>query len=284
MPLSSGRGRRPLRAVVGAGTESNNAPPPNKVRDVLTVLELAALALIPLFLAADFSFSARTFHRPRFWRLRAFAVTVGIVVWSTWFALSLGGLLQDVGVFDLTGLGLWGAPVGVLVYEFGHYWYHRAAHRFEWLWRAGHQMHHSAESLDAFGAYWLHPVDAALFTSIQVLVMYPLLGLSPEAGALAALFLTFNAFFQHANIRTPKWVGYFIQRPESHLVHHGRGLHAFNYADLPLWDMLFGTFRNPAAIESQAGFYDGASTRVVEMLAFRDVSRPEEPEAAEAAA
>jgi sterol desaturase/sphingolipid hydroxylase (fatty acid hydroxylase superfamily) len=79
-------------------------------------------------------------------------------------------------------------------------------------------------------------------------------------------------------------VGYFIQRPESHLVHHGRGVHAFNYADLPLWDMVFGTFRNPVAMESEAGFYDGASTRVAEMLAFRDVSRPQEPEAVEAAA
>ena len=254
-----------------------------KGNDVLTVLELAALALIPLFLAADFSFSARAFHRPRFWRLRAGLVTLAIVVWSTWFALTLGGLLADVHVFDLSGLGLWGAPLGVLVYEFGHYWYHRAAHRFDWLWRAGHQMHHSAESLDAFGAYWLHPVDAALFTAIQVLVMYPLLGLAPEAGALAALWLTFNAFFQHANVRTPAWLGYVLQRPESHLVHHGRGVHAYNYADLPLWDMLFGTFRNPATIDAQAGFYDGASSRVAEMIAFQDVSRPPENDAIAAA-
>lgn len=240
------------------------------------VLELAALALLPLFLAADFSFCARRFRKPRFWRLRAFAVSAGIVAWSTWFALTLGGLLEGVSVFDFSGLGPWGAPLGVLVYEFGHYWYHRAAHRFDWLWRAGHQMHHSAESLDAFGAYWLHPIDAALFTAIQVLVLYPLLGLAPEAGALAALWLTFNALFQHANVRTPAWLGYVMQRPEAHLVHHGRGVHAWNYADLPLWDMVFGTFRNPAVIDAEAGFYDGASERVAEMLAFRDVSRPAE--------
>jgi sterol desaturase/sphingolipid hydroxylase (fatty acid hydroxylase superfamily) len=244
---------------------------------MLPLLELAALAMIPLFLLLDPIFAARRFHRPRFWRARAFAVTVAIVVWSTWFALTLGEMLAGVGVFDLSAIGLWGAPVGVLVYEFGHYWYHRAAHRFGWLWRAGHQMHHSAESLDAFGAYWLHPVDAALFTAIQVTVFYPLLGLSPEAGAAAALWLTFNAFFQHANLRTPRWLGYFVQRPESHLLHHGRGVHAYNYADLPLWDMVFGTFRNPAIAAGEtreAGFYDGASSRVLEMLAFRDVSQP----------
>jgi len=40
-------------------------------------------------------------------------------------------------------------------------------------------------------------------------------------------------------------MGYFIQRPEAHCVHHRLGFHYHNFADLSLWDMLFGTFRNP---------------------------------------
>ena len=62
-------------------------------------------------------------------------------------------------------------------------------------------MHHSAESLDAFGAYYLHPFDAVMFTSIGSLVFFPILGVQLEAGILASLFLTFNAMFQHANIK-----------------------------------------------------------------------------------
>jgi sterol desaturase/sphingolipid hydroxylase (fatty acid hydroxylase superfamily) len=50
--------------------------------------------------------------------------------------------------------------------------------------------------------------------------------------------------FQHANGDTPHGLGYLIQRPQSHAIHHQRGVHAFNYADLSLWDMVFGTFRN----------------------------------------
>src|SRR5262249_42877019 len=88
-------------------------------------------------------------------------------------------------------------------YELVHYWYHRAAHRFDWLWRLGHQMHHSAESVDAFGAYYLHPLDALLFTTWAVLVFFPLLGLSPEAGAVAPAFLPFNAPLPHAHLRPP---------------------------------------------------------------------------------
>jgi sterol desaturase/sphingolipid hydroxylase (fatty acid hydroxylase superfamily) len=135
-------------------------------------------------------------------------------------------------------------------------------------------MHHSAESVDAFGAYYLHPVDTFMFTTWGSLVFFPLLGLRPEAGVIGAAFLTFNAMFQHANISTPRWVGYLIQRPESHGVHHERGVHRYNYSDLPLWDMVFGTFRNPAEWNAEAGFYDGASSRIGAMLIGRDVSEP----------
>ena len=43
--------------------------------------------------------------------------------------------------------------------------------------------------------------------------------------------------------------------------------------------MLFGTFRNPRDFAPAAGFYDGASARVLDMLRFRDVAtrRDERP-------
>lgn len=85
---------------------------------------------------------------------------------------------------------------------------------------------------------------------------------------------TFPSMFQHANIRTPRWLGYILQRPESHSRHHARGVHAGNYADLPIFDLLFGTFHNPRYFAAENGFYDGASSRVGEMLRFRDVSQP----------
>lgn len=140
-----------------------------------------------------------------------------------------------------------GAIVGILIYELLHYWYHRGVHRWDVLWRlVGRQMHHSAERVDAFGAYFGHPLDLAVFTSIAVLVLYAVLGLSPEAAGTAAAFLSLNAVFQHTDISTPRWLGYLIQRPESHRVHRGWGVHWFDYSDLPLWDIVFGTFRNPA--------------------------------------
>lgn len=63
-----------------------------------------------------------------------------------------------------------------------------------------------------------------------------------------------------------------MQRPESHSYHHARGIHRDNYADLPVFDILFGTFHNPRDFAPANGFYDGASLRVGEMLLFRDVA------------
>jgi sterol desaturase/sphingolipid hydroxylase (fatty acid hydroxylase superfamily) len=87
----------------------------------------------------------------------------------------------------------------------------------------------------------------------------------------------FFSVFQHANIETPRWIGYFIQRPESHSVHHQKGVHYYNFSDLPLFDIMFGTFRNPQNFPEETGFYHGASSRVLDMLTFHDVS--EEPHA-----
>jgi len=239
-----------------------------------SILEMVGIGLIPGFILLDLLHRHRRYDATRFWRLRALAVTVFTFFLATAIVLFWGGLLADYSLFDASGLGIvGGAALGVFVYEFIHYGYHRAAHQSDFLWRLAHQMHHSTESLDAFGAHYLHPVDAFLFTTWRSLVFFPLLGVQPEAGALGAAFLTFNAMFQHANIRTPRWLGYLIQRPESHAVHHGRGIHRYNYADLPLWDMIFGTFRNPETAPGEVGFYKGASSRLLSMLFFRDVSR-----------
>lgn len=234
------------------------------------------LATIPAFLLLDLVHRHRRVDTPRFWKLRAAVVTAGIFFFTGWVAGLWAQLFDGFSLLDLSALGaVGGAVVGVVVYEFFHYWYHRAAHAWNWLWFAGHQMHHSAEDVDAFGALYLHPFDAAMFTSISSLVFFPLLGVTAEAGVIGALFLTFNATFQHANIKTPQWLGYLIQRPEMHAVHHGRFIHRFNYADLPLWDMVFDTFINPkSTAKLVAGFYPGASARLGELLVGRDVSKP----------
>ena len=58
-------------------------------------------------------------------------------------------------------------------------------------------------------------------------------------------------------------------------MHHEYGVHAWNYSDFPLWDMIFGTFRNPESWEGRAGFDAEASRRIGAMLLFQDVNPPQ---------
>ncbi|MFO0932036.1 MAG: sterol desaturase family protein [Planctomycetota bacterium] len=239
--------------------------------DVLTWVSLLAL---PFFLVLDLFVRARRYDAPRGWRVRALLVSAFNVALSLEAGAALTTWFGGTPLLDGAALGTaLGAVVGILGYELAHYAWHRAAHGVPFLWRHLHQFHHAAESLDAFGANYLHPVDSLVFTAVAGLVLGPVLGLSAEAAAITVAFVTVNAAFQHANLRTPRWLGWFVQRPEAHAVHHGTGVHRFNYADLPLWDMVFGTWRNPRTYEGPVGFFQGASSRVGDLLLGRDLSR-----------
>ncbi|MCO6442065.1 MAG: hypothetical protein J5I81_13545 [Nitrococcus mobilis] len=39
---------------------------------------------------------------------------------------------------------------------------------------------------------------------------------------------------------------------------------------MPIFDVIFGTFRNPQGYEMDTGFYHGASAQIINMLTFRE--------------
>jgi sterol desaturase/sphingolipid hydroxylase (fatty acid hydroxylase superfamily) len=175
-----------------------------------------------------------------------------------------------------------GTVVGVVATDFILYWFHRLRHRAPLLWRL-HQLHHSAERLDTTGAFYFHPLESILFTFVLTFLTALLFGVHPLAAAVNGYYGFFISVFTHANLRTPRWLGYVIHRPESHSVHHQRGVHAFNYGSLALWDLVFGTFRNPVTFQAETGFWNGASSQVGSMLLGADVTRPEAARATVAA-
>ncbi|MBW8302409.1 MAG: sterol desaturase family protein, partial [Brevundimonas sp.] len=123
-----------------------------------------------------------------------------------------------------------------------------------------------AERVDVWGAFWFHPLDMLGFTLQGSLALVWIVGLSVEAVIPIVLVNSFMAIFTHANVSTPRWLGWFIARPEMHAAHHERGEHRSNYCDLPLIDMIFGTYRNPKTAPKAAGFYDGASSELGALL------------------
>jgi sterol desaturase/sphingolipid hydroxylase (fatty acid hydroxylase superfamily) len=246
---------------------------PTPLQLLLDPISLTVFALYGALILLELLFPARKLVPVKGWRVKGLAAFAGYFFLSSYLPLLWTGWLGQYQLFDLTALGTWaGAAVGVLVYEIGVYVWHRAMHTSDRLWRSFHQMHHSAERLDTYGAFWFSPLDMVGFTALYSLALTLVVGVTAEAATMALYTTTFFNVFQHTNIRTPQWLGYIVQRPESHSVHHQRGVHAWNYSDLPLFDLLFGTFRNPKEYAPQQGFYDGASSRVGDLLLWRDVA------------
>ncbi len=256
---------------------------PTPLDILMNPVSIAVLGLYAGLMIWERIAPGRVLPEVRGWRVRGLSTFVVYFFLSSYLPLLWDGHLAAYQVFDLTGLGtIGGAVVGLLVYEISAYTWHRSMHASGALWRVFHQMHHSAERLDTLGAFYFSPADMVGWTFVGSFALVLIVGITPEAATVVLLTVTFLAIFQHTNIQTPRWLGYVIQRPESHTVHHGRGVHACNYADLPVIDMLFGTFRNPHGYELQTGFYPGASARVLDMLAFREVSG-DQPEAGKTA-
>ncbi len=194
-------------------------------------------------------------------------VLLGGVAWDVY--------LQRASLFHMSELA-W-SPLaqgffGYLVSTFIYYWWHRVRHMSDRLWLTLHQVHHSPTRLETITAFYKHPFELTLNSILSGLIGYTLLGLDLEGSGWLTVFSALGEFFYHMNVRTPRWVGYIIQRPEMHRIHHERGVHASNYGDLPVWDMMFGTYRNPDRYDGQCGFDEERETMLVNLLTCKDVN------------
>jgi sterol desaturase/sphingolipid hydroxylase (fatty acid hydroxylase superfamily) len=189
------------------------------------------------------------------------------ITWDRWF--------PQLRIWDLGDLGtLWGALIGYVVITFVYYWWHRARHEVGILWRWFHQVHHSPQRIEIVTSFYKHPFELVVNGALSSLLLYAVVGVSPAAGALAVMITGLAELFYHWNVRTPYWLGFVLQRPESHCIHHRDGWHRSNFADLPLWDMLFGTFQNPRECEVACGFGTQREELLSAMLLGRDVNAP----------
>ena len=246
---------------------------PNPIELLLDPISLTTIALYAALILLEAVFPARKLPAVRAWKLKGIISFLLFFYISSYLPMFIGSLATPL-LFDLSGISIAvGAVLGILLYEFSVYLWHRQMHRSNFLWKTFHQMHHSAERLDTYGAFYFSPLDMAAWTLLGTICFSFLVGLPPQSITITFLFNAFLSVFQHSNIRTPIWLGYIIQRPESHTYHHARNIHRYNYSDLPIFDMLFGSFHNPAGFEHQTGFYHGASARIKDMLLFRDISK-----------
>jgi sterol desaturase/sphingolipid hydroxylase (fatty acid hydroxylase superfamily) len=233
-----------------------------------------ALLIGILMFGAESKFVARRWPKVAGWWTRA--IVLNALGFSSLFLFGEGlrDWLREHRLFEGERLGVvGGAVVGYLVMSFFNYWWHRLRHKSNFFWRWFHQLHHSAQRIELITTFYKHPLESLVDSFGALLILYLVVGVSPAAASIALLLAGLLELFFHWNVKTPHWVGYFVQRPEAHLIHHEEGLHAYNYSDLSIWDIMFGTFRNPRQWDATCGLGAENEQRLTEMLLGVDVTK-----------
>jgi sterol desaturase/sphingolipid hydroxylase (fatty acid hydroxylase superfamily) len=236
---------------------------------------LVVLSFAVVMIVVEKFTSGRNWPRVKGWWLRAVllnafqvgAVWLAGVGWNGWMVRHRPWSTDRLGV-------LGGGLLGYFAITFIYYWWHRWRHESGFLWRWIHQLHHSPQRIEVITSFYKHPFEILINSALSSAILYFGVGLNSEAASLAVLLSGLAELVYHWNVRTPHWLGYIFQRPESHCVHHQQGVHSFNYSDLPIWDMLFGTFRNPREWDAQCGFAEQREIRMTDMLCGVDVNNP----------
>jgi sterol desaturase/sphingolipid hydroxylase (fatty acid hydroxylase superfamily) len=142
--------------------------------------------------------------------------------------------------------GLPGLLIDLLILDLWIYWWHRANHEIQFLWRF-HEVHHLDEFLDTSSAIRFHFGEVLLGAAVRAVIII-LLGIPITSILVFETLILIAAVFHHSNVRLSPRIEtvlqWFIITPGIHWVHH----HAIrkdtdsNYGTvLSVWDRLFGS-------------------------------------------
>jgi sterol desaturase/sphingolipid hydroxylase (fatty acid hydroxylase superfamily) len=238
----------------------------------ITLPTVLVIVSTSVFLILERAFPGRELPLSRGWYTRAILINLVQLLITVATARQWIIIFCDVSLLKLSH---WNNPlaegfVGWLVGTFFFYWWHRLRHEDGW-WVVFHQIHHSPSRIELVTSFYKHPVEILSDAVLSAIVLYPLLGCSLMGAFWYNFFAGTGEYFYHANIRTPHWLRYLIQTPELHSIHHQFDVHKINYSDIPIWDRMFGTYKDTVEFTERCGFPRGAEEKLIPMLLFQDV-------------
>jgi sterol desaturase/sphingolipid hydroxylase (fatty acid hydroxylase superfamily) len=178
----------------------------------------------------------------------AFAVNVAVVQPTAEFMLQWTNQ-KSLGLIHIVELPFCVQfAIAFLLMDLTFYYWHRANHRFPFLWRF-HNVHHIDPDLDVSTGFRFHFGEIALSTGFRV-VQITLIGVSAWTYALYELAFQANTLFHHSNVHLPigmeRWLNVVLVTPRMHGVHHSQVQDETNsnYSVVfPWWDRLHKSLR-----------------------------------------
>ena len=144
--------------------------------------------------------------------------------------------------FDMASTSHW--LLGLLLYDFLYYWYHRISHERQFFW-GSHVVHHQSEEYNLSTA--LRQTSTSFLTTWIFYIPCFFLGMPIYmyvSIATAQLIYQFWVHTQH--IGKLGFLEWFFVSPSNHRVHHAQNPEYIdkNYGGLLIiWDRIFGTFK-----------------------------------------
>jgi len=131
------------------------------------------------------------------WTIRVLAINFVQLLVVTLAGFSWEKWLSPYSAFHLSHyVPAWaGGTIAYVIATFIFYWWHRWRHESDFLWTRVHQIHHSAQRIEVITSFYKHPLEMTVNSLIGSLLVYSLLGLSPEAGAFYTLCTAWVSFF-----------------------------------------------------------------------------------------
>lgn len=211
------------------------------------------------------------------------AALLGVVCAGCACTVSRWASDTGVGLLNQGVVSVWVATaVSVLGLDVVSYFWHRANHRVQFLWRF-HQAHHSDSDYTVTTALRFHPGELLLALPLRLAVVAAL-GLPIVGVIVFEVIFAWANFFEHGNINLPRGIertlGRLFVMPAHHRQHHSRESRLLdtNYATIfSFWDRLFGSYgatRSDAMVETGLpGIADELGTVEILALPARGVFR-----------
>lgn len=167
------------------------------------------------------------------------------------------------------------AIVTVVSLDAVSYAWHRANHRFGFLWRF-HRVHHSDATFTVSTGVRFHPGELLLSLPVRLSAVV-VVGAAPAAIVAFEVIFALANLIEHGNIALPGRVeerlGRFFITPAAHRWHHSRNRVALNTnfgTIFAFWDRLFATYaRNTSEVHVDTGLPDlSGRLRWVQALAL----------------
>jgi sterol desaturase/sphingolipid hydroxylase (fatty acid hydroxylase superfamily) len=137
----------------------------------------------------------------------------------------------------------------LLAFDLIGYVYHRTLHSADWLF-AFHALHHDTRRVHMLKAVRVH-FGEEFVNFLLVVPLCIVAGCPTPLLTWLGMWNVFESNLAHSNVdqRFPNWVHYVVRTSGVHYIHHSEhfALQNSNFGGLPIWDIIFGTYRHPSA-------------------------------------